>query len=120
VPLTREAEKIVGDFRNIAMIISKLQKADKRSQIYSILSPIAPAVIDAIPSMKADLKEKVMIFRNLRKTKPLITAKDLQKRGIKPAKQYTRLLDKIFALQLDKILQNRKQALDYLKSQKKK
>jgi tRNA nucleotidyltransferase/poly(A) polymerase len=120
VPLTRETEKIVSDFRNVTMIISRLHKADKRSQIYSILSPVAPAVVDAIPSMKPDLREKVMTFRNLRKTKPLITAKDLQKRGIKPARQYTRILSKIFALQLDKTLQNRKQALDYLKSQKKK
>jgi tRNA nucleotidyltransferase/poly(A) polymerase len=120
IPLTKDAQTIVGDFRNVADIISKLQKANKKSKIYNLLSPIATAVTEAIPSIKPDLKDKVMTFHYLQKTKPFVTAKDLQKYGIRPAKQYTKLLNKIFALQLDKILQSRKQALEYLKTQKKK
>lgn len=61
-----------------------------------------------------------MTFHYLQKTKPLVSAKDLQKYGIGPAKHYTKLLNKIFALQLDKVLHSRKQALEYLKTQKKK
>jgi tRNA nucleotidyltransferase/poly(A) polymerase len=120
IPLTKDAQTIVGDFRNVADIISQLQKTDKKSKIYNLLSPIATAVTEAIPSIKPDLKDKVMTFHYLQKTKPFVTAKDLQKYGIRPAKQYTKLLNKIFALQLDKILQSRKQALEYLKTQKKK
>ncbi|MGB7054836.1 MAG: hypothetical protein WBE28_05910, partial [bacterium] len=120
IPLTKDVKAIVGDFRNITDIISQLQKTNKKSKIYSLLSPIATAVTEAIPSIKPDLKDKVMTFHYLQKTKPLVSAKDLQKYGIGPAKHYTKLLNKIFALQLDKVLHSRKQALEYLKTQKKK
>jgi len=59
IPLTKDAQTIVGDFRNVADIISKLQKANKKSKIYNLLSPIATAVTEAIPSIKPDLKDKV-------------------------------------------------------------
>ena len=120
IPLTKDIKTIIGDFRNVTDIISQLQKANKKSKIYNLLSPIATAVTEAIPSIKPDLKDKVMTFHYLQKTKPFVTAKDLQRYGIRPAKQYTKLLNKIFALQLDKILQSRKQALEYLKTQEKK
>jgi tRNA nucleotidyltransferase/poly(A) polymerase len=120
IPLTKDAQKIVKDFRNIASIISELQKTNKESKIYNLLLPLSQTVIEAIPSIKPDLKDKVMTFHTLQKTKPFITAKDLKKHGIKPAKQYTRLLNRIFGLQIDKKLQSRKQALEYLKTQKKK
>lgn len=120
IPLTKDVKAIVGDFRNVTDIISQLQRTSKKSKIYNLLSPIATTVTEAIPSIKPDLKDKVMTFHYLQKTKPFVTAKDLQKYGIRPVKQYTKLLNKIFALQLDKILQSRKQALEYVKTQKKK
>ena len=118
--MTKEAQKIVADFRNMTDIAAELQKTNKKSKIYSMLSPLTPDVIEAMASMRSDLEEKVVMFRSLKKIKPLATAKDLQKYGIKPVKQYTKILNKIFALQLDKNLQNRKQALEYIKTLKKK
>jgi tRNA nucleotidyltransferase (CCA-adding enzyme) len=120
IPLTKEAQKIVADFRDITDLIVALQKSNKKSKIYSMLSPLTPAVTEAIASVRSDLAEKVAMFRSLQKIKPFIKAKDLQKYGIKPAKQYNRVLSRIFALQLDKKLQNRKQALEYLKTLKRK
>jgi tRNA nucleotidyltransferase/poly(A) polymerase len=120
IPLTKETQKIVDDFRNITNTATLLQKTSKKSKIYSILSPLTPAAIETIASMRSDLAEKVATFRSLDKIKPFIKAKDLQKHGIKPAKQYTKILKKIYLLQLDKKLQSRKQALEHLRTLKKK
>ena len=120
LPLTKEAQEIVADFRDITDIVAQLQKTNKKSKIYSVLSPLTPTVIEAIAYMRSDLKEKVAMFRSLQKIKPFIKAKDLQKYGIRPAKHYARILGRIFALQLDRKLQSRKQALEYLKTLKKK
>jgi tRNA nucleotidyltransferase/poly(A) polymerase len=120
VPLTKEAQKIVDDFRNITDTATLLQKTSKKSKIYSMLSPLTPAAIEAIASMRSELADKVATFHSLDKIKPFIKVKDLQKHGIKPAKQYTKILKKLYLLQLDKKLQSRKQALEYLKTLKKK
>ena len=120
IPLTKETQRIVADFRNITDIIAELQKTNKKSKIYTLLSPLTPTVTEAIASIRSDLKEKVAVFRSLNRIKPFIKAKDLQKYGIKPAKQYARILNKIFVLQLDKKFQSRKQALEYVKTLKKK
>ena len=120
IPLTRDAQKIVADFRNVTDVVAVLQKTNKKSKIYTMLSPLTPAVIEAIASMRSDLAEKVAMFRSVQKTKPFIKANDLKKYGIKPAKHYAKILTKIFALQLDKKLQSRKQALEHLKTLKKK
>ena len=120
IPLTKEAQKIVKDFRSISGIINELHKTNKRSKIYNLLIPLSQTVVEAIPSIKPDLKEKVNTFHSLQKIKPFITAADLKKHGIKPLKQYARLLNKIFSLQINRELQSRKQALEYLKTLKKK
>lgn len=120
VPLTKEDQRIVDDFRNIGDIIGKLLKTSKKSSIYDILFPIAREVVEAVPMFKPELRNKIHIFNQVSKTKPFVTGKDLKKYGIKPAKQYTRILHEIFAMQLDRTLQSRKQALEHIKTLKKK
>ena len=120
VPLTKEDQRIVYDFRSMSDIIEKLQKTTKKSNIYDLLSPIAPDVVEALPMIKPELREKILNFHHLSKTKPFITGKDLKKYGVKPAKQYTRILHKLFSMQLDRTVQSRRQALAYVRTLQKK
>ena len=119
VPLTKDAQKIVEDFRNIPKVITKLNKASMNSTIFSILSAMAPEVTEAISLIRPELSDKIETFQNLRKVKPFITGKDLSKYGFKPRKQYNRTLTKIYGMQLDKKFANRKEALAYLRKTKK-
>ena len=120
IQLSKDAQRIVSDFRMITETMMKLSKTSKKSTIYNILSPIATEVIEAIPLIKPELHDKVQVFHNLKRLKPYVTAKDLRKYGFIPNKQYARLLHKIYTLQLDKKLKNRKQALEYLRNLNKK
>ncbi len=119
IPLTKDEQKIVADFRLISEIITKLNKASKRSTIYSILSPIADEVIEALPQIKPELHEKTKTFNNLQRVKPLITGKDLRRYGFQEDRRFQKILKKTFDMQLDKKLRNRKQAIEYLKAMKK-
>jgi hypothetical protein len=96
-----------------------LNKASKRSTIYSILSSLADETVDALPQIKPDLQEKITTFNHLKKIKPMITGKDLRRYKFKEEKKYQRILKKVFSLQLDKEIRNRKQAIEYLKAMKK-
>ena len=118
IPLARETQKIVHDFRIISDIITKLSKANKKSTIFKVLSPIAQEAIEAIPLIKPELKDKVMTFYKLRKIKPLVTGLDLRRHGVKPVTQYGRILRQIHSRQMDGDLKNRRQALKYLKDLK--
>jgi hypothetical protein len=75
-------------------------------------------VVDAIPQVKPELQEKITMFNNMRKTKPLITGKDLRRYGFREEKKFQKILRKIFDLQLDRKIRNRKQATEYLKAMK--
>lgn len=120
LPLSKESKKVVDDFRNINNVITKLSRASKRSAIYSILSPVTEELTEAVTLIKPDLTEKMKSFRKMSKTKPFITAKDLKKYNIKPQKQYANILKKLFALQLDRKIKNRREAIAHLKTIKKK
>lgn len=120
LPLTKDTQKIVDDFRNLPKVIAKLNKASAHSTIFSILSPFSLEATEAISLIKPELSEKIKIYQSLRKVKPFVTGKDLRKYGFKPNRQYDRILTKIFNMQLDKKITNRKQALAYLRTAKKK
>ena len=119
IPLAKHEQKIVADFRIISDTIAKLNKASKRSTIFSLLSSLADETVYALPQIKPDLQEKIAVFNNLKKIKPLITGKDLRRYGFKEEKKYQRILKKVFNLQLDKKIRNRKQAIECLKAMKK-
>jgi tRNA nucleotidyltransferase (CCA-adding enzyme) len=120
IPLAKSIQKIVEDFRSMGDIIIKLQKTNKRSSVYNILSPVASEVVEVVPMAKPELRDKIANFHQLKKIKPFITGKDLKKYGIKPATQYAKILRRLYTLQIDKKLQNRKQSLEYLKTLRRK
>jgi tRNA nucleotidyltransferase (CCA-adding enzyme) len=119
LPLTKEEQKVTADFRRIREVIAQLQKAQKRSKVYAILSPVARETLQAITSIKPDLRSKIDMFERMRKIRPLLSGIDLRKHGIKPGRQYTNLLHRVFNMQLDREIRNRKQALQYLRTLKK-
>jgi hypothetical protein len=120
ITLNSETKRIVDDFRSIGSTMTKLSKASKRSVIYSILNPVTEELVEAIELLKPELAGKISTFQKLTRIKPFITGKDLKKYNIKPQKQYAKLLNKLFTLQLDKKLKSRKAAIAYLKTIKKK
>jgi tRNA nucleotidyltransferase (CCA-adding enzyme) len=120
LPLKKDTQKIVDDFRNLPKVIAKLNKASAHSTIFGILSPLSSEAIEAISLIKPELSEKTKTYQSLRKVRPFVTGKDLRKYGFKPNRQYDRILTKIFTMQLDKKITNRKQALTYLRTAKKK
>lgn len=116
LPLSRDAKKIVEDFRNIAEVIAKLNKISKKSVLYNFLSPIAKEVTETIAQLKPELQDKITTFHNLKRVNPFITGKELKKYGLRTDKQYTKILQKLFALQLDKKLASRRAAIEHLKT----
>jgi len=120
LPLSKESKRIVDDFRNINSVIAKLGRASKRSAIYSILSPVTQELTEAVMLVKPDLADKMKTFRKISKIKPFITAKDLKRYNIRPQKQYAKILKKLFTLQLDRKIKNRREAIAHLKTIKKK
>ena len=65
------------------------------------------------PQVKHNIKYYLSI---LRKVKPLINGKDLLELGYPEGPLYKQILDKVFDLQLDGVLKDRQQALDYIKN----
>jgi tRNA nucleotidyltransferase (CCA-adding enzyme) len=119
LPLIKKDQEVIADFRKISDVIARLHKTNKRSTIYTILSPISGEAIEVALSIKPDLKEKIDGFRRMQKIRPLVNGKDLGRYGIKPGKEYARLLRKIFTLQLDRKIRTRKQAFEYIRALKK-
>jgi tRNA nucleotidyltransferase (CCA-adding enzyme) len=119
LPLPKESKEIVDDFRNMGKIMLKLGRASKRSAIHSILRLVSRELVEAMALVKPELEQKTKMFRNMIKVKPLITGQDLRKYGIGPDNRYSRILNRLFELQLDSKLKNRKEAIAYLKTLKK-
>jgi len=115
-PLTTEERKIMHDISNIEKIIIRLIKATKNSAIYTILSHIEPEIVILLLSVRPDLKEKVNIFMRLKKTKPFIKGSDLKRLGYKPRSRFKQLLQKLFAMQLDKQIKSKREATAFLKN----
>ncbi|UCD18840.1 MAG: CCA tRNA nucleotidyltransferase [candidate division WOR-3 bacterium] len=120
LPLSKKDKEIVDDFRNIDEMMVKLSKTTKKSMLYTILSPVAEEVTEAITLIKPELQERIKTFHALKRIKPFITGKDLRKYGFKPDKQYARILRKMFVLQIDKKLASRREAIEHLKTLRKK
>lgn len=118
-PLTKEEKKKVADFRRFSEIVSRLSRTSRASKIYQLLSPLNIDVVKVIPLIKPRLRTKVKKFLALRKKKAFISGNDLLKLGFKPGKRFKHLLESLFMEQLDKKLKTRKEAIAYLKKQKK-
>lgn len=65
------------------------------------------------PQIKHNIKYYLSILKRI---KPLISGKDLLKMGYSEGPLYKQILDKVFDLQLDGILKDKQQAIDYIKN----
>ncbi len=118
LPLNVDERKIMNDLNKIGATISRLEKASKNSAIYSILYPISEQALDSIVAMRPELGEKIKKYLKLKRIKPFVKGNDLKRSGFRPGKKFRPLLKKLFDLQLDKEIKNRKEALRYLKQLK--
>ena len=117
-PLKTEERKIMQDLNKAGSIISKLEKTSKNSIIYDILYPISNQVINIIPLIRPELKKKINRYSRLKKIKPFIKGNDLKNLKVKQGRKFKILLKKMLDLQLDKKINSRKDALQYLKNLK--
>jgi tRNA nucleotidyltransferase/poly(A) polymerase len=115
LPLSRHEKDLVKHFKNLSNTITRLDKATKKSTIYNMLSPIPEPVVDEITAVHPRLKEKITLFRKLKRVKPFISGADLKKRHIKPERKFKSILKKIHDHQLDKKISSRQEALKFLK-----
>jgi len=117
-PLKTEERKIMQDLNKAGSIISRLEKTSKNSIIYDILYPISDQVIYIIPLIRPELKKKINRYSRLKKIKPFIKGNDLKNLKVKQGRKFKILLKKMLDLQLDKKINSRKDALQYLKNLK--
>jgi len=117
-PLKTEERKIMHDLNKTGSIILRLEKMSKNSIIYDILYPISDQVINIIPLIRPELKKKINIYSRLKKIKPFIKGNDLKNLKIKQGRKFKILLKKMLDLQLNKKINSRKDALQYLKNLK--
>lgn len=117
-PLKTEERKIMQDLNKAGSIISRLEKTSKNSIIYDILYPISNQVINIIPLIRPELKKKINRYSRLKKIKPFIKGNDLKNLKVKQGRKFKILLKKMLDLQLDKKINSRKDALQYLKNLK--
>lgn len=117
-PLKTEERKIMQDLNKAGSIISRLEKTSKNSIIYDILYPISDQVINIIPLIRPELKKKINRYSRLKKIKPFIKGNDLKNLKVKQGRKFKILLKKMLDLQLDKKINSRKDALQYLKNLK--
>ena len=117
-PLKTEERKIMQDLNKAGSIILRLEKTSKNSIIYNILYPISDQVIYIIPLIRPELKKKINRYSRLKKIKPFIKGNDLKNLKVKQGRKFKTLLKKMLDLQLDKKINSKKDALQYLKNLK--
>jgi len=118
LPISAEERKIVKDFHYLWKIISNLEKATKFSTFYRILHPMSDEVIDSISILRVNLKPKITLYRRLKKKKPFINGRDIKRFSRTSKKDFKRLLDRLWFMQLDGKITSRKDALAYVKKMK--
>lgn len=119
LPLRRDEHKIVHEFHKIDYTAKRLEKTSTRSGIYAILSSISIPTREVLVELKPFLRNKIKTYQSISKIKPFVTGNDLKRYKFKPGNKYRSLLKKIWDMQLDKKITSRKQALDYLRTQRK-
>ena len=115
-PLSQKERSIVHHFRNLEMIIKKLNKTKKNSSIFHILDALEEPVHRALLMLQPSFVHKFRTFEKLRKMKPFINGKDLHRSGYKQGPRFKKILNKIFDQQLDGKLKSRRDALKAIKT----
>ncbi len=115
-PLSNHEKRLIHAINQIDTVRKKLKKAKTNSVLFNILSGIDKEIIEVIPNLFPDLKVFIKRYEKLRKIKPFITGRDLQKLNIKPGPAYKKILQSMFAFQLDGIIKDKKTAMRYLRN----
>ncbi len=115
-PLSNHEKRLIQGINGIDPLRRKLQAANVNSALFNALNGIDKKMIGIISKLFPESKVLIKRYEQLRKIKPLITGKDLQTLKIKPGPAYKKILRKMFALQLDGIVNNKKTAMRYLRN----
>jgi poly(A) polymerase/tRNA nucleotidyltransferase (CCA-adding enzyme) len=115
-PLNRQELKIIKDLRNISTLKNILSRVKTNSTLFYTLNGVDRQVLMVIPRLYPGLKPAILRYQSLRKTKPLINGEDLKRLQIKPGPRFKELLTKIYSLQLDGKIHNKRAALSFLKN----
>lgn len=105
---------------NIPFILQELEEPQiSRNMLYRLLKclPLESLLFAMSKANKSQVKHNIKYYLSiLRKVKPLINGTDLLELGYPKGPLYKQILDKVFDLQLDGVLKDRQQALDYIKN----
>ncbi len=112
----RELQKI-DHVHTILAHLSKLESAQKPSEVYDLLYPSGNEELLFIASTYPKLKPKILKFLKVyKKVKLSISGKDLSQLGIKKGPLYKELLSTTLYAKLDGKVQGKKEELEFVKS----
>jgi len=115
-PLSNQEKKIINDLKKLAALRKLIKRTTTNSSLYYTLNGFDEKVIKVISKLYPDLKYAIQRYQSLKKTKPLINGKDLKKLRIKTGPAFKEILTKIYKLQLDRKIRNKKTAIVFLKN----
>ena len=115
-PLSNQEKKIINDLKKLAALRKLIKRTTTNSSLYYTLNGFDEKVIKVISKLYPDLKYAIQRYQSLKKTKPLINGKDLKKLRIKTGPAFKEILTKIYKLQLDRKIRNKKTAIAFLKN----
>mgnify|MGYP005840197357 CR=1 FL=1 len=116
LPLSNQDKKIINDIKKLSKLKRDLKKAKTNSTIFYLLSKIDEKVLDIIPALYPELKQKIKLYRSLKKIKPLVNGKDLMEIGIKQGSNFKKILTHLYRLQLDGKIKDKKTALSLIRN----
>ncbi|MGQ9610167.1 MAG: CCA tRNA nucleotidyltransferase [bacterium] len=106
--------------KNIPDIFRELEKSQiLPSMINKLLRslPIEVLIFAMSKANKLQVKHNIKYYLSiLKRVKPLVNGKDLLEMGYPEGHLYKQILDKVFELQLNGLLKDKQQAIDYIKS----
>ncbi|MEO2069466.1 MAG: CBS domain-containing protein [Desulfurobacteriaceae bacterium] len=102
-------------------VLKKLEKIEKNSEIYRILSTLPEEFSLFLAGLEEDdkIREKILLFlKEWRFKKPLVNGEDLKKLGLSPGPLFKEILDKIVLKVLDgELPEDREEQLEFVKKE---
>jgi len=113
------AEALIALKTRLPAILESMSEGRKKpSEIYEMLKGLPLEVLLFIIAKYTDISESVMFYLGqLRKAKPLVNGDDLSKLHYPKGPLYTEILAATFAAQLDGLVENKEEAIQFVKSQ---
>jgi tRNA nucleotidyltransferase (CCA-adding enzyme) len=112
------AESLKSSKTELLTAIQHIKSTDKPSLIYKNLKKFnLEVLLFSIVKFKETYESISLYLTKLRNIKSLISGSDLKKLGYPEGPLYTQILDKTFTAQLDGLIANKHDAIDFIKSQ---